>query len=96
MEVSGQLHASAALSPVKETLVPMDRRLGGPQNQAGHCGEEKNSQPLAGLKLPIIQPVAQCYNTELSQLLCLIYQTAFWLFISDSNFCPVWIETQFG
>jgi hypothetical protein len=45
MEVSGQLHAPAALSSGKELLVPLDRRLGGPQSQPGGGGEEKNSQP---------------------------------------------------
>jgi hypothetical protein len=25
----------------------------------------KNSQPLPGLKPPLIQPIAQCYTTEL-------------------------------
>jgi hypothetical protein len=36
------------------------------QNQSGRGGEEKNSQPLPGLELPIIQPVGQRYTTELS------------------------------
>jgi hypothetical protein len=32
---------------------PFDRRLSGPQSQSGHGGsEEKNSQPLPGLKTP--------------------------------------------
>jgi len=54
MEMSGQpQNDPAALSPGKE--------LGGPQNWSGHDGEEKNSQPLSGLELPIIRPVAQCY-----------------------------------
>jgi hypothetical protein len=34
MEVSGQLHASAALSQGKSPWYPLDRRLGGPQNQS--------------------------------------------------------------
>jgi len=34
-------------------------------SQSGHSGEEKNSQPLPGHKPLIIQPVAQCYTTEL-------------------------------
>jgi hypothetical protein len=46
MEVSGQLHAPAALPPGKDTRYPLDRRLGGPQSQSGRGGEEKNSQPL--------------------------------------------------
>jgi hypothetical protein len=36
-----------------------------PQSQSGHGGEGKNSQPLPGLKPPIIQPIAQHYPTEL-------------------------------
>jgi hypothetical protein len=36
----------------------LDRKLGGPQGQSGHGGEEKNSQPLPGLEPPIIQPVS--------------------------------------
>jgi hypothetical protein len=50
----------------KTPFYPLNRRLGGPQSQSGYGGEEKNSQPL--LKLPIIQPLAQCYTTELSWL----------------------------
>jgi hypothetical protein len=63
MEVSGQLHASAALHPLKEH--PLDRRLGGPQSRSGRGGEEKNSQPLPGLEPPTIQPVAQRYTAEI-------------------------------
>jgi hypothetical protein len=47
MEVSGRLHAPAALPPGKEPLVPLDRRLGGPQSRSGRGGEEKNSQSLS-------------------------------------------------
>jgi len=51
MEVSGQLHIAAALPPGKEPLIPLDRRLGGPQSRSG-CGvEEKNSQPP-----PVFEP----------------------------------------
>jgi len=39
----------------------LDRRLGGPQNRSGRCGEKKNYKPLEGFELPIIQPVAQRY-----------------------------------
>jgi len=53
-------------------LYPLDRRLGGPQGQAGQGGEEKNSQPLMVLEHPITQPAAQRYTTELSSL---IYMT---------------------
>jgi hypothetical protein len=48
---------------------PVDRRLGGPQSRSRRGGEEKNSQPLPALEPPIIQPVAQSYNVELSRLL---------------------------
>jgi hypothetical protein len=44
-------------------------RLGGPQSQSGHDGEEKNSQPLPVFEPLIIQPIAQHYTTELSRLL---------------------------
>jgi hypothetical protein len=46
----------------KSSSYPLGRRLGGPQSHFGCGGEEKNSQPLPGLKLPIIQSVAQPYT----------------------------------
>jgi hypothetical protein len=55
----------------KRLSYPMDRRLGGPQSQSGHGGEEKNSQPLLGLEPLIIQSIAHHYTTELSQLVTL-------------------------
>jgi hypothetical protein len=42
----------------------LDRKLGGPQSRSGRGGEEKNFQPLPGLEPPVIQSVAQRYNTE--------------------------------
>jgi hypothetical protein len=42
MEVSGQLHAPAALPQGKSPCCPLDRRLGGPQSRSGRGGEEKN------------------------------------------------------
>jgi hypothetical protein len=68
MEVTGQLHAPAALPPGKDPGYLIDRRLGGPQSRSGRGGEEKNSQPLPGLEPPIIQPVAQRYTTEIPRL----------------------------
>jgi hypothetical protein len=64
MEVSGQLHAPAALPPGKVPWYPSDRNLGGPQIRSGHGGEEKNSQPPPGIepRIPIVQPVAQRYT----------------------------------
>jgi len=41
----------------------LDRRLGGLQSRSE--GDEENSQPLQGLELLIIQPVAQCYTSDL-------------------------------
>jgi hypothetical protein len=52
----------------KSPWYPSYRRLGGPQSQSGHDGEEKNSRSLPGLEPLIIQPIAQHYTTELSQL----------------------------
>jgi hypothetical protein len=54
MEVSGQLHAPAALPPEKEHMVPTGWRLGGPQSRSEHGGDEKISQSLPGLEHPII------------------------------------------
>jgi hypothetical protein len=54
MEVSGQLHAPAALPPPpqgKSPWYPLDRRLGEPQSRSGCCGEEENSQHLPGIEL---------------------------------------------
>jgi hypothetical protein len=36
----------------KSVQYPLDRRLSGPQSLSGHSGEEKNFQPLPGLKPP--------------------------------------------
>jgi hypothetical protein len=58
MEVSGQLHASAALPPGKE---PLNRRLGGFQSGVG-----KNSQPLSGLEHPITEVAALYGNSTIS------------------------------
>jgi hypothetical protein len=50
LEVNGQLHATAALLPGKEPLVPLDRRLGGTRNLSGRGGEEKNFQLPPGIE----------------------------------------------
>jgi hypothetical protein len=39
----------------KRSWYPLDRRLGMLQSRSGRGGEEKNSQPLPELELPIIQ-----------------------------------------
>jgi hypothetical protein len=48
MEVSGELHAPAALPPGKEHL--LDRRLGRPQSRSEHGGEEEHSQSPPGIE----------------------------------------------
>jgi hypothetical protein len=50
MEVSGQLHAWPLYPQGKSPQSPLDRRLGGHQNQSGHGGEEKNSQLWPGME----------------------------------------------
>jgi hypothetical protein len=72
MEVSGQLHAPAALPPGKSPWYPLDRRLCGPQSRSGRGGEEKNFQSLPGVEHLIIQPVARRYTAELSRLQILL------------------------
>jgi hypothetical protein len=54
----------------KSPWYPLDRRLCEPQSRSGRSGEEKNYQTLPGLEPSIIQPVAQRYTAELSQLPC--------------------------
>jgi hypothetical protein len=61
----------------KSPWYPLDRRLGGPQSRSGRGSEEKNSQPLPGLGLPIVQPVGQRCTTELSRLLKYICAQAY-------------------
>jgi len=60
MVASGQLHASAALHPGQEPLVPLNRRLGGPRSRSGGSGEEKFVLPLQGFK-PCMKPVLQIH-----------------------------------
>jgi len=45
MEVSGQLHTSAALPPGNSSWYPLDKRLDGPQGLSRHCGKEKSPCP---------------------------------------------------
>jgi hypothetical protein len=48
MEVSGQLHAPAALLPGKGVQYPLckKKKLGELPNRSGRCGKEKNLLPL--------------------------------------------------
>jgi hypothetical protein len=45
LEVSGQLHAPAALPPGKSPRYPFYRRLGGPQSRSGRYEEVKIFYP---------------------------------------------------
>jgi hypothetical protein len=64
LEVSGQLHAPAALPRGKSPPYPLDRRVGGPNDRSGRHGEVKilaptgtrTSDPL------VFQPVASHYT----------------------------------
>jgi len=49
MEVSGRLHALAALPQGESPQYPLDRRLGGPHSQSGCAGKGKHSLPLEEL-----------------------------------------------
>jgi hypothetical protein len=50
MEVSGQLHAPAALPRGKSPRHPLGVGLGEPQSRSGRCGEERNVLPLPGIE----------------------------------------------
>jgi hypothetical protein len=65
MEVSGQLHAPAALPPGKSPQYPFDRRLGGPQSRSGRYGEVTFFLLYRDPQLPpplVVQPVASLYT----------------------------------
>jgi hypothetical protein len=67
--VSGQHHTLASLYPQgKDPLVPLDRRLGGPQHWSGQRLEEK-SLPLPGIELQLPGLQSDTILTELPQLL---------------------------
>jgi hypothetical protein len=50
MEVTGVLHAPAALSQGMSIGHLLDKRLGGPQSRSGRFGGERISCLLAGIK----------------------------------------------
>jgi hypothetical protein len=68
MEVSGQLHASAALPLKRKCLVLIAQEAGWLQSRSGRGGEEKNPLTLPGIDTwsPSLKPVA--ILTELSRL----------------------------
>jgi hypothetical protein len=47
----------------KSPQYSLDRRLGGPQNGSGRCGEEKHLAP-AGNPTPAVQPIARQDATD--------------------------------
>jgi hypothetical protein len=58
MELGGQLHAPASLTPGKDPKCPFHRRLVGLQSQTERCGVEKSLSPT-----PVVKPVA-CYYAD--------------------------------
>jgi hypothetical protein len=61
IEMSGQLHAPAALLPEKKFRYSLERSLGGPLRRSGRCGEEKGLA-LPGIRTPAIQLLASHYT----------------------------------
>jgi hypothetical protein len=59
-------HAPAALPPGKEPRYPLDRRVGGPQDRSGRCGEENNLS-LLGIEPGSSSPYPVAIPTELSR-----------------------------
>jgi hypothetical protein len=57
MEMSGQLHAPAVLPAGKESLYPLNKRLGGPQSRSGRGGDDKKIPDLTGNRTLVVHPV---------------------------------------
>jgi hypothetical protein len=55
MEVSGQIHAPAALPPEKEPQYPLHKRLGGPQSRSEHSGEERHLLLVTGFEPRVLE-----------------------------------------
>jgi hypothetical protein len=62
LEVSGQLHAPAALPPGKKPRYPLDRRLSGPQSRSGRRGENSWTFRGSNSDFSVVQPVASRYT----------------------------------
>jgi len=56
VEERGQSHVPGPPSQGKIHL-PLNGRLGGPQSQSGHFGEDNNPLPLLVFEHQIVQPV---------------------------------------
>jgi hypothetical protein len=67
MEVSGQLHALAALPREKESLYPLDGKLGRPQSRSERCGVQNNLLHLPGINTLQSSPQPVSIPTELSR-----------------------------
>jgi hypothetical protein len=65
----GECSASRSGRFTARERAPSTHWIGGWVGSTEHGGEEKNSQPMPGLRLQIIQPVAQSYNPDLYRLL---------------------------
>jgi hypothetical protein len=74
MEVSGQLHASAALSHRKKPPVPLDKRLSVSRVDLDAVEKRKISAP-AGNRIP----VCRTYKPKMRTLGCCVKQTVTFL-----------------
>jgi hypothetical protein len=61
MKVSGQLHVPAALPWGNRRQYQFDKKLCGPQNRFGRCGEKTNLAPAEN-QTPAFQPLARRYT----------------------------------
>jgi hypothetical protein len=71
MKVSGQLHASTALSP----HYPLGRRQRGPQSRSGRCGRENNLLPLTGT---VIYIYVKRWTVNIGQKLLMVSFITIW------------------
>jgi len=58
MDVSGEYHATAALSPGRERRYPLYRWLGGPQSGLDNLEKRKIAFLLQGMEIRLVQPVS--------------------------------------
>jgi hypothetical protein len=69
MEVSGHLHAQAALPPGKDPPYLLDRRFSGLQSRSGDGGEEKKSNHCPRRQLNSCR-LARSLISILTEMLC--------------------------
>jgi len=65
MEVSGQLHAPAAVPHGKQPCYPMNRRLGKPQSWSGRFGENNNLLHQLQIEASSLSHVILNYESKL-------------------------------